>query len=158
MSCVRILSGGGQTPDADEVDKGWGCVTGRWLEPAVSACFPLDDFHGSVSWIKSQICPVHPMTSQCPEGHRVQHKLVGCSDLGRRWVKKGDVCAFPPSDFKVLKPSGGLKLIYQTGEGEKKIHKCVWSIELRWHLKSQPCCFPPHSSNQDIQQTHKKPN
>lgn len=35
--------------------------------------------------------------------------------------------SFSSSDFKILKPSGGLKLIYQKG---KKIHKCVLSIEL----------------------------
>lgn len=94
---------------------------------ACSQClFPSGWFSclcGAVSWIKSQICLVHPMKSRCLDGHTVQHEL-GCSDLCRV------VRAFPPGDFKILKPSGGLKLIYQTGEGKKKIHKCVWSIEL----------------------------
>lgn len=60
-----------------------------------------------------------------------------------------------PQRLRDVQAVGGWRLVFWGGGRGLSV---FWVLNCRCHLKSRPCCFPPHFSNQDIQQTHKKPN
>lgn len=128
MSCLRILSRGGQIPSDDEVDKGQECVSelqaGDWSPQSVPLSLWMI-FMPPWCHITDKIpdlpCP--------PDEIPVPWRSHGAAWTGWMFRPLQDCLRFSPRDFKILKPLGGLKLIYKRGE-EKKNQKCVWSIEL----------------------------
>lgn len=61
----------------------------------------------------------------------------------------------PPAVSKYESPLEGWGWFSRGGGRDLNV---FWVLNRCGHRKSQPCCVPPHFSNQGIQQTHKKPD